>query len=73
MYNIYIHTCNGIPLSHKKEENLAICNTMDGPEGYYAKWNRSVTETPVLHVIPYTWNLKNKMSEYNKAETDSQI
>ena len=23
-----------------KEWNLAICNNMDGPRGYYAKWNK---------------------------------
>ena len=28
---------NGILLSHKKECNLAICDNMDGPMGYYAK------------------------------------
>ena len=28
---------NGVWLSHKKELNLAICNNMDGPKGYYAK------------------------------------
>ena len=26
-------TCNGILVSHKKEQNLAICNNMDGPRG----------------------------------------
>ena len=30
-------TFNGILFSHKKERNLAICNNMDGPEGYNAK------------------------------------
>ena len=31
------------------------------------------TEKEILHVITYMWNLKNKMNEYNKAQTDSQI
>ena len=26
-----VHTCNGRLLSHKKEENNAICSNMDGP------------------------------------------
>ena len=30
--------------SHKKESTLAICNSMDGPRGYYAKWNASDRE-----------------------------
>ena len=25
----------------KKEWNFAICQKMDGPGGYYAKWNKS--------------------------------
>ena len=25
----------------KKEWNSAICNNVDGPIGYYAKWNKS--------------------------------
>ena len=28
-------------LSHKKEWNPAICNSMDGPWRYYTKWNKS--------------------------------
>ena len=32
---------NRILLSHKKEWNLAICNDMDGPREFYAKWNES--------------------------------
>ena len=27
----------------------------------------------MLYVVTYAWNLKNKIKEYNKAETDSQI
>ena len=34
-----VHIYNGIVLSHKKEWNNAICNHMDGPGGYCAKWN----------------------------------
>ena len=26
-----VHICNGVLLSHKKEENNAICSSMDGP------------------------------------------
>ena len=32
---------NGILLSHKKEWNLAICNSMGGLGGHYATWNNS--------------------------------
>ena len=35
MYKFHLY--NGILLGHEKEWTLAICNSMDGPEGYYAK------------------------------------
>ena len=34
---IHIYLYNGILLSHRKEQNLAICNNMDKPREYYAK------------------------------------
>lgn len=27
-------------LAIKKEQNLTTCDNMDGPTGYYAKWNK---------------------------------
>ena len=33
--DVYIYS--GVLLSHKKEWNLAICDNMDGPTGYYAE------------------------------------
>ena len=30
--------------SHKKDKNPAICDNMDGPWGYYAKWDKSGRE-----------------------------
>ena len=38
------HLHNGILLSHKKEEDFTLCDRMDGPGEYYAKWNKSVRE-----------------------------
>ena len=32
-----VHVYNGILLGHKKEQNLPICNYIDGPREYYAK------------------------------------
>ena len=46
--------------SHKKEWNLDICNKMDGPRGYYAKWDMSDGERQILCDFPCMWNLKNK-------------
>ena len=44
----------------KKERDLAICNNMDGPRGYYAKWNKSDEERQIPHDFTYMWNLQNK-------------
>ena len=50
-----------------KEWNFAICNNMDGPGGIMlSEMNQ------ILYVIPYMWNLKSKMNEYNQTEADSQ-
>ena len=44
----YIYTHNGILLNCNKEWNFALYNHMDGPEGYYAKWNKSNRERQKL-------------------------
>jgi len=44
----YIYTHNGILLNYNKEWNFALYNHMDGPEGYYAKWNKSNRERQKL-------------------------
>ena len=51
-----------ILLGHKKEENIVICNKMDGPWGHYAKWNKSDIERQVLYDLTYTGNLKQKVN-----------
>ena len=40
-----IYTYNGILFSCEKEGNPTICDNMDRPWGYYAKWNKSEKET----------------------------
>ena len=32
-----VYMYNGILLSHKKEQNNAICSNMDGPRNYHTK------------------------------------
>lgn len=36
---------------------------MDGPRGYYTKWNKSSRERQTPQDFTYTWNLKNKTNE----------
>ena len=56
---IYIYI-KVILLSHEKEWNLAICDNMDGPRGYYAKWNKSNRERQIPYDFTYMCNLKDK-------------
>ena len=51
---VYIH--NGI-LAIKKW-NLAICDNMDGPQGDYAKWNKSDREIQIPYDFTHMWNIK---------------
>ena len=45
-------------LAIKIEWSLTICNNMDGPTGYYVKWNKSDREEQILYDTIYMWNLK---------------
>ena len=45
-------------LKKKKKWNLAIWCNMDGPWGYYTKWNKSDGEKQVLYDFTHTWNIK---------------
>ena len=58
---VYVH--NWISLHHKKEQNLAICDNMDRPREYYAKWNKSDGERQTLDGFTCRGNLKNKTNE----------
>ena len=48
-----IYICIGTLFSHKKDGNLAILNSVDGPWGHYAEWNKSDKEGQ----IPYDLTL----------------
>ena len=54
---------NGILLSHIKELNLTICESMNRPRVYYAQWNKSVRERKISHNFICMWNLKNNINE----------
>ena len=57
-YVVYIYIHNGILLSHKKEQNNAICSNMDGLRDCHAD-ERNQTERDKYHmIIAYIWNLK---------------
>ena len=68
-----IYICNGTLLSHKQEQNNAICSNMDGTRNYYAKWCHSNNETPTSNAFTDMWNLKKGQTELLcRTDADSQ-
>ena len=68
-----VHIYKGILLSHKKEQNNAICSNMDANRDSHTKWNNSEIERKIPYDITYIWNLKYDTNEpIYKTETDSQ-
>ena len=46
-----VHKCNGILLSHKKEQNNAICSNMGGPRDYHTKWSQTEKDKYMVSLI----------------------
>ena len=57
-----VHLYNGILLGHKNEGDLTFWGSMDGPEEYYAKWNKPGRERHVSHDLTYVWNIMYKIN-----------
>ena len=55
----YIYTIKYY-LTIKNEWNLTICNSMNGPRGFYAKLNKSDRDIKIPSYFTYMWTLKNK-------------
>ena len=53
-----VHMYNEIFLSHKREQNNAICSNMDGPRDYHTKGSKSKREKQIPYDIIYMQNLK---------------
>ena len=51
-------TYSEILVRHKKEQNIVICDKMDGPQGHYAKWNNSKTDK--YRIISLIWAILKK-------------
>ena len=56
------HLHIGILLSHKKEENFTLSNSVDVPGEHYAKWNKPVRERQIQYDFTYMWNLMTKLN-----------
>ena len=52
--------------------NLTVCDSIDRPVGYYAKWNNLDGEGQMFCNSTYMWKINNKISKSNKSETSLQ-
>ena len=66
---VYTHTQWNIT-QHRQEWNLALCNNMDAPWGYYATWNTFDTERQILYLFVECKQRKH-MNKHNWTETES--
>ena len=55
---------SGILLSHKKEQNNAICCNMDTTRDYRTKQSKSERERQIPYDITYMWSLKYDTNEH---------
>lgn len=62
---VYAH--NRILPSLKKDNPFTL-DSMDKPEGHYAKQNKPDTERQLLHDLTYMWALKRNSGIHNKRE-----
>ena len=52
-----------------KKGDLAVCENMDEPWGYYTTWNESDRERQMLYNFTYLWNLKKQNNWMNKISS----
>ena len=56
-----VHLHDGILHGCKKEVTLTLCDSMDVPGDYYARWNKPVRERQILYELINVWNLINEI------------
>ena len=54
--------------THKIKWNVPICDNMNGPRGYHAKWNKLDRERQIPYDLTYMWNLKQKSNRLTDTE-----
>ena len=70
----HIHTYNGVLLSHKKEQNWAICRDVDTSRDCHTEWSKSEREKQISYNNAYMWNLENGTDEpVCRAEIETQM
>ena len=53
----------------KREWDPVICNNMEGPQGYYDKWNKLNRERQIPYNFTSMWNLKKKQNTKTNEQT----
>ena len=55
------HHTMGYHSAIKKRRKFYLCDSMDGPEEHYAKWNQPIRERQIPYDFTHMWNLMNKL------------
>ena len=53
-----VYLYNGLLLSHKKEQNYAICRDVNGPRVYHTEWGKSEREKQLSDIKAYIWSIQ---------------
>ena len=67
-----VHIYNGILLSHREEQNNAICSHMGGTRDDHTKCNKSDRERQIPCDITYVKSKKMTQMDLSMKQTDSQ-
>ena len=62
---------NGMLLSHRKEQNNAICSNMNGHGVYHNKWSKSDNANTIWY--HFMWNLKKKWYKWNYLQNSNRL
>ena len=70
-----VYLYNGLLLSHKTEQNYAICRDVNGPRDCHTEWSKSEREKQLSDIKAYIYGIyKNCVDEpICKAEIDMQM
>ena len=66
-----VHIYHGIPLSHKKGQNNAICSNVDATRDSHIQWSMPEREKQIPYDVIYMGNLKHGTNDpIDKTEMD---
>ena len=64
-----VHVYNAILLSHKKEQNFAMCSNMDELGGHHAKWAKTEKTNTVWYHLHVESKKYDKLMNITKKQT----